>query len=588
MDDDLFQLRQLPVVRFRRTGESARSEDDCENREQVVKIAEQTDLESVALADGAPVPREFANPTDDTFMVEDAVEAIGFGTFQWKLSILTGLSWMADAMEMMILSILAPQLHCEWRLPSLEVALLTSAVFIGMMISSSLWGNISDKYGRKTGLKMSVLWTMFYGLMSAFAPVYGWILVLRALVGFGIGGAPQSVTLYAEFLPMKSRATCILLIEIFWALGTVFEVLLAILVMPTLGWRWLLGLSTIPLFIFAFLCFWLPESARYDVLTGNQEKALATLKRIATENGAPMPLGKLIAARQEDRGKIRDLFSSHFRWTTVLLWFIWFANAFSYYGLVLLTTELFQEGGACGMSKGNKRELRCSLECKYLNSDDYKDLLWTTLSEFPGLLVTLWAIDRLGRRKTMALCFFIFSMCIIPLYGCVGRTSMTVLIFIARAFIAGGFQAAYVYTPEVYPTATRALGSGNKQWNGQSRCPHYTFCCTGDVGVICVPRSLRVLLLLPPSCRRLLCTANRDNRPGPAGVQPPRVGTGDGGPGLFSWLRENPSVQLRLAGLRTHPLEYNRERRQTTERKRGKERQRKLDQLSVSIFGPNL
>uniref|UniRef100_A0A671XGJ9 SV2 related protein n=1 Tax=Sparus aurata TaxID=8175 RepID=A0A671XGJ9_SPAAU len=429
--------RTAAVVRFRRTGESTRSEDDGENREQVIRIAEQTDQESVALTDGAPVPREFANPTDDTFMVEDAVEAIGFGTFQWKLSILTGLSWMADAMEMMILSILAPQLHCEWRLPSLEVALLTSAVFIGMMISSSLWGNISDKYGRKTGLKMSVLWTMFYGLMSAFAPVYGWILVLRALVGFGIGGAPQSVTLYAEFLPMKSRATCILLIEIFWALGTVFEVLLAILVMPTLGWRWLLGLSTIPLFIFAFFSFWLPESARYDVLTGNQEKALATLKRIATENGAPMPLGKLIAARQEDRGKIKDLFSSHFRWTTVLLWFIWFANAFSYYGLVLLTTELFQEGG------------------RHLSSQQV-----ITLGPALGLLVTLWAIDRLGRRKTMALCFFIFSMCIIPLYGCVGRTSMTVLIFIARAFIAGGFQAAYVYTPEVYPTATRALGLG--------------------------------------------------------------------------------------------------------------------------------
>ncbi len=35
---------------------------------------------------------------------------------------------MADAMEMMILSILAPQLHCEWRLPSLEVALLTSVI----------------------------------------------------------------------------------------------------------------------------------------------------------------------------------------------------------------------------------------------------------------------------------------------------------------------------------------------------------------------------------------------------------------------------------------------------------------------------
>uniref|UniRef100_A0A8C9TJ37 Synaptic vesicle 2-related protein n=1 Tax=Scleropages formosus TaxID=113540 RepID=A0A8C9TJ37_SCLFO len=436
--------------RFRRTGESARSEDEGVFREHEVQIeGVRTDLESVELGEGTAVPREFANPTDDTFMVEDAVEAIGFGKFQWKLSILTGLSWMADAMEMMILSILAPQLHCEWRLPSWEVALLTSVVFIGMMISSSLWGNISDKYGRKTGLKMSVLWTMFYGLLSAFAPVYGWILFLRALVGFGIGGAPQSVTLYAEFLPMRSRATCILLIEIFWALGTVFEVLLAILVMPTLGWRWLLALSTVPLLVFAILCFWLPESARYDVLTGSQEKALATLKRIAVDNGAPMPLGKLIVARQVKPNETRIL---------CLCIFPRFSNAFSYYGLVLLTTELFQTGDA--LSTGSKVEPRCSLECKFLTSDDYKDLLWTTLSEFPGLLVTLWAIDRLGRRKTMALCFLVFSLCMVPLYACVGRTSLTVLIFIARAFIAGGFQAAYVYTPEVYPTATRALGLG--------------------------------------------------------------------------------------------------------------------------------
>lgn len=40
---------------------------------------------------------------------------------------------MADAMEMMILSILAPQLHCEWRLPSWQVALLTS---VGQLLYS--------------------------------------------------------------------------------------------------------------------------------------------------------------------------------------------------------------------------------------------------------------------------------------------------------------------------------------------------------------------------------------------------------------------------------------------------------------------
>ncbi|KFO23745.1 Synaptic vesicle 2-related protein [Fukomys damarensis] len=507
MEEDLFQLRQLPrtvksfheataenhvlgsaqsdlalspdfpftrqvlvlimVVKFRRTGESARSEDDTVSGEHEVQIeGVRVGLEAVELDDGAAVPKEFANPTDDTFMVEDAVEAIGFGKFQWKLSVLTGLAWasisgMADAMEMMILSILAPQLHCEWQLRSWQVALLTSVVFIGMMSSSTLWGNISDQYGRKTGLKISVLWTLYYGILSAFAPVYSWILVLRGLVGFGIGGVPQSVTLYAEFLPMKARAKCILLIEVFWAIGTVFEVILAVFVMPSLGWRWLLILSAVPLLLFAVLCFWLPESARYDVLSGNQEKAIATLKRIATENGAPMPLGKLIISRQEDRGKMRDLFTPHFRWTTLLLWFIWFSNAFSYYGLVLLTTELFQAGDVCSISSRKRAvEAKCSLACEYLSEEDYMDLLWTTLSEFPGVLVTLWIIDRLGRKKTMALCFIIFSFCSLLLFICVGRNVLTLLLFIARAFISGGFQAAYVYTPEVYPTATRALGLG--------------------------------------------------------------------------------------------------------------------------------
>lgn len=54
------------MVRFRRTGESTRSEDDVESREQVVKMAEQSHLEAVALAEEAPLPREFANPTDGT------------------------------------------------------------------------------------------------------------------------------------------------------------------------------------------------------------------------------------------------------------------------------------------------------------------------------------------------------------------------------------------------------------------------------------------------------------------------------------------------------------------------------------------
>lgn len=40
-----------------------------------------------------------------------------------------------------------------------------------------------------------------------------------------------------------------------------------------------------------------------------------------------------------------------------------------------------------------KIEPSCSLECKYLTSSDYRDLLWTTLAEFPGDMHPLGAFS---------------------------------------------------------------------------------------------------------------------------------------------------------------------------------------------------
>ena len=68
---------------------------------------------------------------DDTFTVTQAVNSIGFGRFQVILSFVTGLCWMADSMEMMILSILPLALHCEWGINQYSQAFLTTIVFIG-------------------------------------------------------------------------------------------------------------------------------------------------------------------------------------------------------------------------------------------------------------------------------------------------------------------------------------------------------------------------------------------------------------------------------------------------------------------------
>jgi hypothetical protein len=92
--------------------------------------------------------------------------------FQIKLAFLMGFAYMADSMEMMVLSILGPALSCEWMISNNDKALMTSViyiwiyfyaqkllikqfyipkiVFVGTMLSSIFWGKLNDTYGRKT------------------------------------------------------------------------------------------------------------------------------------------------------------------------------------------------------------------------------------------------------------------------------------------------------------------------------------------------------------------------------------------------------------------------------------------------------
>jgi MFS family permease len=91
-------------------------------------------------------------------------------------------------------------------------------VFCGMLLSSSIWGKISDKYGRRVCLFLCTAFTFVFGFASSFSPSFIWILVFRALGGFGIGGAPQAVTLLGEFLPLKQRARCLVFSVTYWSM----------------------------------------------------------------------------------------------------------------------------------------------------------------------------------------------------------------------------------------------------------------------------------------------------------------------------------------------------------------------------------
>ncbi|EDO27505.1 predicted protein, partial [Nematostella vectensis] len=97
------------------------------------------------------------------------------------------------------------------------------------------------------------------------------------------------------------------------------------------------------------------------------------------------------------------------------------------------------------------------------------------------VIITMFIIDKLGRKYTAALEFVITAVFFFLLIICTDRLTMTIFIFIVRGAISGAFQTFYVYTPEVYPTVTRALGLG---------------CCSGiaRVGAMITPFVAQVLL----------------------------------------------------------------------------------------------
>lgn len=49
-----------------------------------------------------------------------------------------------------------------------------------------------------------------------------------------------------------------------------------------------------------------------------------------------------------------------------------------------MTTELFEATGDLCSSPGTSSDYTCSADCRPFTTEDYTDLLWTTLAEFPG------------------------------------------------------------------------------------------------------------------------------------------------------------------------------------------------------------
>lgn len=145
------------------------------------------------------------------------------------------------------------------------------------------------------------------------------------------------------------------------------------IVMPRWGWRWLLALSSTANILVLILYVLVPESPRYLCIKGRLKEAQDILKKAAQFNQTELPAGSLcydlildrdetspeedvhflpnsskkIIKTKQSRSLLSALFSRKLIRTTLLLWFLYFGNTFSYYGIILLTSELSSWQSKC-------------------------------------------------------------------------------------------------------------------------------------------------------------------------------------------------------------------------------------------------
>ncbi|XP_034561798.1 solute carrier family 22 member 13-like [Notolabrus celidotus] len=314
-----------------------------------------------------------------------------------------------------------------------------SVYMAGYMVGAVTYGAISDRFGRRFAVLLSLFIVFSFGVGLAFSPNIYVFLVLKFFCGTSGGVMVMNTSVLAlEWTDPSKAAVCTVLLIIIYGVGLMLLSGLAFLI-P--NWRILqLVLSGPVLPVLIFLYWFLPESARWYLSNGKKEEAQKMLERAARVNRRKVPYDLLDQVDMKVTTKRRNMFHifriPYLRKRTIIMGFNWFATSLLYYGLSLNV-------GGFGLNI-------------YLTQFIFGFV------EIPANLGSLLLIQHFGRRICHS-CFLIFGgvSCLLTL--AIPKdlpVVVTVIAVLGKMAATTSFSTAYVYTAELYPTVLRQNGVG--------------------------------------------------------------------------------------------------------------------------------
>jgi len=392
-------------------------------------------------------------------LLDDALEQVGSGYFQQCVLGITVAGILIDAMETTSLALLYPEFKREWQLNDNKLAVIGALTAFGMMLGALVFGYVSDALGRKVSYLISMGFCFVFSFLSSFATSHVSLAFLRMFVGFGYAGnMVAATTLLVEFSTREHRAKNMSIVGIGYGVGGVFVVVVYWLLLPSIGWRWTIRVTSLLTGPVLWALKKMPESPRFYVLTERFSDAVESLQIIADYNEKALPssftvenltelLGRDSSVKATGCCRSADccksqLFTKSVARTLFPLSLIWFANSF-------------------GQSVFSWLPLESQKFFSIHTDTQFHIALILALGSVAGAFLSIWLNRRYPRITTIRGGAF-FAMLFTLILGLI--PSQLYLWYTATFFLSLFEKLTvitlFVYSPEVFPTKIRVTAFG--------------------------------------------------------------------------------------------------------------------------------
>ncbi|XP_060801392.1 organic cation transporter protein-like [Amyelois transitella] len=313
---------------------------------------------------------------------------------------------------------------------------------VGTLLVLPITGYISDRFGRRVALIISVFNLGLIGLIRAFSVNYPMYLALQLLqTTLGAGTFSSSYIILTELVGPKYRVVTSATCSSMFAVGQVVMGAVAWAVQP---WRYFIMTLHIPCFLIVSYYWFLNESVRWLLSKEKYTEARTVLEKVARVNKKQIseksmqalmnpPTLPLPADDGNSPGLISTIVHSRVllrRVCTTPIW--WITTTFVYYGLSINSTSLS-------------------------STNMYLNYILTCAIEIPGFYTAVLVLDRIGRKATLSSGFFLSAACNIAFSFIPEDLSiLSLCVFLLGKFgISVVFTSLYLFTSELYPTQFR-------------------------------------------------------------------------------------------------------------------------------------